>query len=317
MKTSSIDFVEIIKKSFRYIWKYKYLWLLGLLAGGGGMGFQNSGYTMSGTDFNNLKDFEPFKNSGDVSIQNIGSMSGRVLGVDSGINTTIWLVLAITALALAVLFIYLSISARGAIVSSVAQIDSGKDLSFSQAWRRGYRYFWRILLLSILFGLIIFIPVLVLGGIIVGLILLKLTVTAIILGLLFLLVFIAFAIYLSLIIPYSERILILENVSSLKSIAEGLKFFNRNWKNAILMYLILMALNIGAGITLVIGFGTIMVVLVLIGLLFYAINTVLLWIFGFLAGLAVLGLLLLASGIIQSYNSTAFTLTYREIKKLV
>lgn len=313
MKTSNIDFVEIIKKSFRYILKYKYLWLLGLLAGGGGIGFGNSGYTMSQSDFNN---FEPLKNSGDVSMQNIGSISGKVLGVESGINTTIWFILAITILALIILFIYFSITARGAIVFSVDKIDSGKDLSFSQAWRGGYKYFWKILLLSIIFGLIIFIPILVFAGIIVGLVLLKLTVTAIILGLLFLLIFIAFVIYISLIIPYSERILIIENISTLKSITHGIKFFNRNWKNALLMYLILIALNIGASIVLAIGLGTIVIVLILIGLLFYAINIILVWIFGVLAGLAVLIFLLVATGIIQSYNSTVFTLTYREIKKL-
>lgn len=316
MKTSTIDFVEIIKKSFRYIFKYKYLWLLGLLAGGGGMGFQNSGYTMSGSDINNFKNFEPLKKSGEVSIQNIGTVSGKVLGVDSGISAGIWLAIAITILALIILFIYLSVTARGAIVSSVNKIDSGESLNFSQAWRGGYKYFWRIFLLSILLCLIIFIPILVLGGIIVGLILLKLNITAIILGILFLLVFIAFVIYLSLIVPYAERILILENVSPLKSIISGIKFFNKNWKNTLLMYLILIALNIGAGIALAIGLGIIVLVLILIGLLFYAISSILLWIYVVLAGLVVLVLLLIASGIIQSYNSTAFTLTYREIKKL-
>lgn len=316
MKTSSIDFVGIIKKSFRYIFKYKYLWFLGLLAGSE-MSFGNSGYTMSSSDINNFKDLEPFKNSGDVSLHNIGSVSGKVLGIDSGISTSIWLALSIAILALIILFIYLSVTARGAIVSSVDKIDSGEDLNFSQAWRGGYKYFWRIFLLSILLCLIIFIPVLVLGGIIVGLVLLKLNITAIILGILFLLVFIAFVIYFSLIVPYAERILILENISPLKSVASGIKFFNKNWKNALLMYLILIALNIGAGIALAIGLGTIVIVLILIGLLFYAINIILFWIFVVLASLAVLVVLLIATGIIQSYNSTAFTITYREIKKFV
>lgn len=316
MKTHSIDFVAIIKKAFHFVLKYKYLWLFGLLAGGSGAGFNNSGYTMSGTDMEKLKDLNPLKNSGDVSLQNIGSVGGKIMGVESGTNIATWIVLAVVILALVILCIYLSVTARGAIVLSVDKIDSGQDLNCWQAWRGGYKYFWKIFLLSIIFGLIIFIPILVLGGIIAGLAFLKLTVTAIVLGLLFLLIFIIFVVYLSLIIPYSERILIIENISLTESVLGGVKFFNKNWKNAVLMYLILAALNIGASIALAIGLGTVIIVLVLIGLLFYAINIVLVWIYGVLAGLLIIALLLTATGMIQSYYSTTITLTYREIKKL-
>lgn len=315
MKSANIDFIKILKKAYSYIVKYKYLWLLGLLAGGG-IGTGNSGYSASSSDYNQWKNWDSTKHLNNETINSLKVAGGKVLGADTGFSSAGWIIVAIFILALAIVAIYLSVTAHGAIISSVNKIDSGEDSNLSKAWRDGHKYFWKVFSFLIFSALLIVLPLIILGSVVLGFVLLHFNVTAIVFGILFFLVFIAYAIYLSLIIPYAERILILENLSPYQSLVAGYKYFNKNWKNIVLMYLLLIAVNLAASIALILGLGIIVMILVSIGLLFYIINVILVWIYAAIAGLAIIVLLAVAAGIIQSYYSTAVTLTYKEINSL-
>ena len=314
MKSDTIDFIKIVKQGYKIIIKNKYLWLLGLLAGAGDAGLSNSGYSLSGTDFNNFRDFEPFKNINSNSFQNLGAQGGKILGAETGMGITAWLLVSILALAIIILMIYLSTTARGAIISSVAKIDSGENSNLANAWKLGHKYFWKIFLISIFYALIILVPVSVLAGIIVALVLLHMNITALIFGILFFLCLFIFLFYFSLVIPYSERILVLENSSPYNALIAGFKFFNKNWKNVLIMYLAVLVVGIGVSFALAVSLGVILIVLVPIGVMFYYLSHILLWFYAIPVSLLLFAALLIASGIIQSYNSALYTLTYKEIQ---
>jgi len=131
-----------------------------------------------------------------------------------------------------------------------------------------------------------------------------------------LLIFIIYAIYISISIQYAERILVLENKGAWDSIKLGTQFINKNWRNVLLTYLVLLAVMIVAGILLIIG------ILLVGGILFgatlglYFINSIVAIVVAIPLALAFLIALLVINGLISSYQSSLLTLDYREIKKL-
>ena len=317
MKSANIDFLKILKNSWSYVWKYKFLWLLGLLAGGGGLNYSggNFSYLWNGSDTEKLKNLPPL-HGGDVAINNLPA-AGRVLGGSTQDTTLFFAIVALLILVFALLFIYLNITAQGAIIKSVERIDSDRTIKLGQSWHFGHKYFWRVLGFSLFYGLVlILLPLLVLSTPVVIFAVSSLTIPAIIFGVLFFLVYFVYVIYLALIMPYAIRLLVLEDYPVIKSITKGFHFFNKNWKNAVLMYLIILAVMTAAsivlGIALLISGG----ILVLIGVGMYLLNTIVGIIYTVIFGLALFIALMIAAGLISSYQSTVLTLTYRNIKAL-
>lgn len=310
MKSGNIDIAKILKRAYEIVIKNKYLWLLGLLAGGGGISLYNGGSGFSGLDQENI-----FKGGEDISVNRASDLAGKVLGDYTGITSDILMAIVIAVLIFAIIMIYLSITAKGAILSAVDEIDADKKVALGEAWRSGKKYFWRLFWLSVITSLIVFVPIAVVVGVSVALYLSGLKVTAVIIGVLFALVFVIGLIYLSLFYPYAERMLVLENISTTQSLKDGVAFFNKNWKEAVIMYLVMIAVNIGISFVLLIVGSIIVIVLGLLGVAIYYASHVLVWIYAVPVGLVLIAILLIISGIIASYNSAVYTLTYKEIKK--
>lgn len=312
MKTDKIvNFGEVLKKAWHHVWKFKYLWLLGILAGGGTSMSSNNISSLSNLNTRS-KDWQNFNTD---SLTSFATSAGKVLGAANTsfpIILTIIIVLAVILLLL--IFIYLNITARGAIISAVDGIDKDRNISLSQSWHMGHKYFWKILLFAILVCLLLLIPLLFLATPVVIMAMVRWYIPAIVVGLLFLLLFMVYAFYITLSMQYGERILVLENKQAWDSIKLGVNFFNKNWKNVLLAYLILIALMIGAGLVLAIGLfiigGTFFGVV--FGLYFANHNAAI--IVAIPLGLALFAALLVASGLISSYQSTLLTLVYKEIK---
>jgi hypothetical protein len=153
----------------------------------------------------------------------------------------------------------------------------------------------------------------------------------------FILVFIALAVLIGLLRQFFVRTAALENTGIGESFRQGWSMFKRNWKSAALMWLVMLGIGIGVGIaSLIVFFLLIPVYLVLIlpafivaaipGLTVFGITSIfasgpLAWILGLLAALPfflliVFAPLTLVGGWYKIFESTVWTLAYREMKAL-
>ena len=303
---------KILKESFNLVLKNRYLWFLGLFLGGGiGSNYLNLPSSMK---TNNV----PNNTSGNIAALVSANVkdAGQVLGekVGASISNPEWLIAAILILIFVLLMIYLSITAKGAATWAVVKLHSGTKFGLSDAWAMGHKYFWRKLSFDIIVGASILVIMAVLATPVILFAIFEMIIPAIVLGIIFGLAFVAFIVYVSLFLPYSERTVFLEDKKNFAAIFAGFKLFNKNWLNLVLMYLILF------GIGMVIAVGIILSVIILgllafaIGSGFYFLNHITGYVIGGTIGLAIIIALIILSGALQSFSWSAITLAYKEIK---
>jgi hypothetical protein len=117
---------EVLTRAWNIIWKNKVLWIFGLLASlAGGSGGNNFRYNLE-------------QNGG---LENLG------------VHIPAWVIilLVLLALVLLIVFVILATLGRAGLVRGAWLADSGEtNLGFSQLFREGQAYFWRVILLGIL-----------------------------------------------------------------------------------------------------------------------------------------------------------------------
>ncbi len=163
-----MDYGEVLKKSWNIIWKFKVLWIFGLLAscgrsggGGGGGGGQSFNFRNNPGTFSNQNPFprlQPYLEG----IQNFFAQ----------IPVWVYILAVLAFLILIVIIIIINTIGRIGLVRGAWQADEGiEHLSFGQLWGEGLHYFWRIFLLDLLFlvigiavAVIILVPVVVIGA---------------------------------------------------------------------------------------------------------------------------------------------------------
>ncbi len=156
-----MQYGEVLSKAWKIIWKYKVLWIFGILAslgtGGGGGGSGGGGSNYSGGN-ETFPQFEQFSHQ----VENWVSQNWWVIGV---------IIMAVVVLVL--LVIVLSTYGRIGLARGAWQADEGKEeLTFGELFAASSRYFWRIILLSILIFvmwlaliLVLMFPVVITAGI--------------------------------------------------------------------------------------------------------------------------------------------------------
>lgn len=307
-----MNHLKILKESYGLVIKHKYLWFLGLLLGtSSGMNL----YNYSGDNSNFFKQNGSNENIASLVSANVKD-AGQVLGdkISVGMSNTEWVIIAFCVLILIIVLIYLSVTAKGATTWAISKLHGGAKFGLSDAWKMGHKYFWRRLSFDIITGASILIIMSILALPVIVLAIFELIVPAVILGILFGLAFLAFVIYLSLFLPYSERILFLENKKTFPAILGGFKLFNKNWVNLLLMYLILFAIGMAVAIGLMIAVIICGLLAFGIGAAFYFLNHIAGYAIGGLIGFALLLALLVFCGALQSFNWAVITLAYKEIK---
>jgi hypothetical protein len=154
---------------------------------------------------------------------------------------------------------------------------------------------------------------------------------------LFIFAFVILMVLLGLLRQFFVRSAALENTDIGESFRAGWAMFKRNWKSAGLMWLVMLGIGIAFGIVMLIVFFLLIpaylvmilpaaVVAVIPGLAVFGITSIfasgpLAWILGLIAALpffltVVFAPLALVSGWYAIYESSVWTLTYREIKAL-
>jgi len=225
-----MDFGYVLKRAWEIIWKFKVLWIFGILAScgqAGSSGGSNSGYRVSAQESNFGPQVERFFHQLDPAA--IAFLIA--LGV-------------LVILALIILAILLGTIGRVGLIRGTMKAEQGAErLTFGELWRDGLVYFWRVFGLNLLIGVFIFLVILALF--IPGIILTGLTFGLFALCLIpmtCLLIPVMWAVYV--VIEQANIALVVENSSIMKAISRGWEVVRNNIGNMIVMSLILI-LGIG------------------------------------------------------------------------
>ena len=130
-----MDYGAILTRTWGITWRYKGLWILGLLASCGAAGRSNSNGAPSGSGYN-------FSGSEDF---------GRLFEApDEAVLIAIAVALIILVLFIALFFLLLSVLGQSGLIAGFSRADEGYDVSLSEAFRLGMPYFWKLLGIRIL-----------------------------------------------------------------------------------------------------------------------------------------------------------------------
>lgn len=313
-----MNFGEIFTKAWKIIWRHKILWIFGILSscgqgsGGNGGNGANAGIQYSGGS----GDFPPalenfFENLGDFFLNIQGwEIAALILG---SILFTLIMVLIFAAIR--------TIGRIGLILGTV----QGKDLingepavqmSFGSLFNSGKPFFWRILGFNLLAGIAVFIIILLLISPLIAI-----TVLTAGIGLFCLIPLICLLIpvgwLVGVLFEQVNIAIVVEDLDILKGLTRGWEVLRDNIGEFIFMGLIL---GIGGGIlNIVLALPMITVTLpLIIGVMGGAESGSDIFFSGglitsMLCCAVYLPVLILVSGILQSYIKTAWTLTYLQV----
>jgi hypothetical protein len=303
-----MDFGEVLTKAWKIIWKNKVLWIFGFLAGcgrsggGGGNGGGSSNYQGQG-----------FTPRAEGLYGQAEQFFNQVEHFMEQVPVWVYILVALAALVLIVISIFLSTIGRIGLIRGAADGDEGAErLSFGRVWNESLPYFWRVFLLDICVIVVAILAVLVLMA---PFIILSIATMGI--GMLCLIpilcvlipVFWAF----SVLIEQTTIAMVLENRGILDGLKRAWQMIKANWGPVLVMSLILI---FGAGIIqLLISLPAIAIVLpVLLSLMAQTraaltagigISLILLLIY--------LPIAIVLNSVLMSYVGTAWTLTYRRL----
>jgi hypothetical protein len=311
-----VDFGEVLSKAWQITLKYKVLWIFGILAGCGGQ-FGNNSFNYSMND----------RGGGPAS----GGPSG-IPGLPPGLRqfffsieqwfnqltgVEIFLIIAagiLVSLLLVVFFTVLGTIGRIGLVKGALEGDRGAvSLSFGELFQQVRPFFWRMIGLGLLLGLVFLGIGLFIGGFIAVIAIFTLGFGLIcLMPILCLLPLLGW--FISIVIQQAYIALIVEDLSIPAALTRGWEVTRQNLGPVILMGLIL---NVGV---LIIGGSVIALPFTLIAL--PALGALALGseqalssglIISGLCFVAYLPVLILLGGIIRTYYESAWTLTYMRL----
>jgi hypothetical protein len=266
-------------------------------------------------------------------------------------NTLLWIIVGIVVAALA-LGVVMTIARYVSETSVIRMVDeyerTGQKVSLRQGLRYGWsRTAWRLFLINLL--VILPIVIMVASGLLIGVGIFFLvsggsnffSTTGVIaaIGLFFLLIFLGVILVTGVLLlrDLFWRACALEEVGVGEALRLGWRMVRQNWKSVGLTWLVLIAVRIAWSIALVLAFFLILPLLVvtvlaglvvggLPGLLVGGLSSLFLggplpWIVGAIVGLpfflvVAFSPLIFLRGLVLVYNSTVWTLTYRELNAL-
>lgn len=351
-----IDIGKIIKRAWHILWNYRVLWIFGILLaitvgggrpgqGGTGLQYQFSGDEPFWDHYRMTPQMEEFRRFLQQDLEPLFTYPKEHIGTFIAIGVGILLFILIFAAVIA-LIRYPTETAVMRMVNDYEQ--TGQKVGFKQGWKMGWsRAAFRMWVIDLILGL----PILLLMAIMVAVgfgIYFSVesasefanaagVIASVGCFFLFLFVFVIGMVFLGLLRQFFVRKAALENTSIGQSFRQGWLMFKQNWKSGALMWLVMLGLGIAAVIVGIFVFFLLVpayIILVIPALLVAAIPTligfgiasifthgILAWIIGALFGLPFFFLAMflpmtLVSGWFKIFESSMWTLTYREIKAL-
>lgn len=294
-----MDISAIFKRAWEITWKFKGLWVLGILANcsGGGTRFSSNvsnlpQYSTGGGEFPQIE---------------------RWL---QSIPEEIWIAFGIAVvcglLLLALGFWVLAAIGNGGLIAGFYMAETGETVTLASAFQQGIHYFWKLLVIQLILGLaslVFFVPV-IFGGALLSILTLGI-------GLICLLPLICLLIPLGIVLTIytllTQVALIVEELDIVAAFQRAWEVFRSNLGEVVLMGLILGVGGFVVGLILAIPF-ILMALPFITGLI---VGTEISSVAGFsmtLIGILLyLPILLVASGIMRTFITGSWTLTYRSL----
>jgi MFS family permease len=341
-----MDHFKVLKRAFQITWKYRALWLIGLLlvfAGGGvvgGFGGPPGNPSSAPTASGDGEAWEDFPESFSLP-EEMDRFWEEAAPILIAIGIILLLVLAL-AFVLGILKVVARFVARTSLIEMVDRYEeSGEELRFWDALRLGWsRSAFQLFLINLTFKLPLALLAILSIGALVALAVVGFvsgSVPGIALGVLFILLLIPIALVGALVravlgpvIEVSHRACVLEGRNAWDAIRSGLGLIRDNLGATALQWLLLVGLRIAWAIVLIpVGFMVGILGVFLSGLPALLLGGLMALItaspFGFLAGLVVfIPLLIVLVGLpslalttaATVFHSVVWTLTYREFKAI-
>ena len=344
-----MNYTKILSRAWKILWSYRALWVFGIIVGmasggggSGGSGGSGGGMNSGGMNFSNQSGLFPFEIP-DQFRQDLARISRSFISGNFMEVIQAWIGVVIGVFCLLILLgIMFRVAYYVSQVSLIRMVDdlenSGEKMTFKQGLRLGWtRNAWRLFLIDLVIYLPFVLGILVLIGLAAVPLIPGLRNSSnpafgwiiISIGLFFLVIVLAVivGVVISLIMEIIQRVCVLTGLGVMNSIRQGLQIIRKRLKDVIIMWLILIGIQIGYFVVVI----PIVLILSAVGILlggglglgtYFAINSVAGFTSGWIVAVIVgilLFLLVLAvpmifiNGLAQTYLSSAWTLTYREI----
>jgi len=320
-----MDHVKVLKRAWHIVWRYRALWVFGIilaLTTGGGANNRVQ-YSFRSEDFS----------QGGLHLERIPpELVSILLAIGIGLACLIVILIVASAIARYV-----------AETSLIRMVDNHEETGQKHRVSQGFRMGWsrsafRLFLIDLLIGLplaAVFILLFLLAA--APLLLWATESTAagalgtaitIALGLLVILLAIVVAVILSVLMPFFRRVCVLERLGVTESIRRGYAMVRQNLKDVVIMWLITFGLRIGWVIVMIPVVLLLLVVsgaaggllaLLAGGLTGLAFEGPMPWIVAAVVGIPVFILVMVAplsflGGLFEVFLSSTWTLTYRELR---
>jgi hypothetical protein len=311
----NFDIFEVFTRAGRITWKYKVLWIFGILASCGRGSGGNSNSSGNNNNFGSQPSENPLSPQMMNQIENFGEQIGPWLEQ----NTWIIFVLIAFVLISVILQIFFYYVGTAGLARGVVHAENGVEkIQFGELFSESLKYFWRLFGASLLASLpfIVFFV-----GIIILLFLSVEIASGEGFGGVFALFFISFCccffpilIFFGLYLTQVHRAIIVENMKVFPAFARGWQVFTKNILGLILVGI---ALFVGGGIlSILISLPVLLAIVPLIGsLLSGQINS---WQPFILAGIFLLCYSPIAwffNGVLLTYIESVWTLVYLRVTK--
>ena len=240
-----MDYGNILRRSWDIIWNHKFMMVLGFLAalGSGSMnlgsrgGGGNSGFTLDGSEFDALPRLS--ENIGAI-IAAAGILLMGLICFFIILGLVLWL---------------LRLTAQAGLIDAASRLDGGEKVTFGEAFAAGWHRLGRMIGLNlVLFGIFIIITVVVvvLSGIAIGGSFAGMAGSGNDMGALFatlgasfialfcclLCVIVVFGVFVSILYPFAQRAIVLENMGVIAGIKRGWQVIRENLGEVIILLLI-------------------------------------------------------------------------------
>lgn len=296
-----MDYAGILMKSAKMTWKHKSMWFFGILLGilNGGFNFQ---YVFRGEDFG-------YYNAGELAQQ----MESFFKFFTPQIIVMLFLVFLIFMMA----SIILQYLCRGALISMVDDIENSGETQIGRGSKHGWSNWFRLFGISVFIWIPFTVGLLLLFGLlslpvilafvkqkeVIGFVLIFLSI------LVFVILIIVVVIPLSLTHSFAERFGVIENKKLSESISEGYRLFRSNLGSTLLMWLLMVAVNMG--FAMVTGIFS---VIFLLPIMFSFSTNVLLITVLLIPGVIVF---VFVGGLYKTFVFTVWTLFFKELRNKV
>ena len=297
-----MDYGDLLSSAWRVTWRHKYLWLLGLFAGGG------TSFSFPGSAPDNLIDYQ--YSTGEV---------------ERFLNDYLGLILLLLALAAALflVLVLVSVVATAGLIAGTDAAYRGAPLRGRDVWRQGLRFFWRFLGLWLVVIVGATLAALFVAGLVFAIVMYYATgdrspgtaaiVFWVLLGLLGLLLVMVAAFVISIVMSWAERALVLEDSGVFASLGRGWRLFRSRPGASLLIWLLAAAISLAVGVAVGGAVLAAAIPTVLVGMATAGDDNPFLWALIPLAVLLALVAFGFLKAVTQTYFSAYWTIAYRKL----